>query len=77
LKWWSVSYVKFKKLRIAPLLAYLVGCAAAYFGGVYEIGVPSLQGIILAVLAVPVANALLRAVHYDDIHPVDENAKYV
>jgi purine-cytosine permease-like protein len=28
-----LDYVKFRKLRIAPLIAYLIGCAAAYFEG--------------------------------------------
>lgn len=72
-----LEYVKFKKLRIAPLLAYLMGCAAAYFGGAFEVGVPSLQGIIIAVLAVPVANAALKAINYDDMHEVKEDAKFV
>jgi len=72
-----LDYVRFKKLRVAPLIAYLIGCAAAYFGGVYEIGIPSLQGIIVAVLAVPVANAVLKAGKYNDMHEVSEDAKYV
>ncbi len=72
-----LEYVKFKKLRVAPLIAYLVGCAAAYFGGIYEVGVPSLQGIIIAVLAVPVANGILKAMRVNDMHEVHEDAKYV
>jgi cytosine permease len=72
-----LDYVKFRKLRIAPLIAYLVGCGAAYFGGVFEVGVPSLQGIIIAALAVPVANMLLKSMKVDDMHEVLEDAKYV
>ncbi len=72
-----LDYVKFKKLRIAPLIAYLIGCAAAYFGGAFEVGVPSLQGIIIAALAVPVANVVLKAINYNDMHEVMEEAKYV
>lgn len=72
-----IEYVKFKKLRIVPLIAYLIGCAAAYFGGMFEIGVPSLQGIILAALAVPVLNAIFKAVNYNDMHEIDKDAKYV
>ena len=72
-----LDYVKFKKLRISPLIAYLVGCAAAYFGGVYEIGVPSLQGIIIAAFAVPVANGILKAMKINDMHEIYEDAKYV
>jgi cytosine permease len=72
-----LDFVKFKKVRVAPIAAYLIGCAAAYFGGVYELGVPSLQGIILAALAVPVVNAIMKAVKRNDMHEVGENAKYV
>ncbi len=71
-----LDYVKFRKLRIAPLIAYLIGCAAAYFGGVYEVGVPSLQGIILAVLAIPAANGILKALKINDMHEVREDAEY-
>jgi cytosine permease len=72
-----LDYVTFKKLRVAPLLAYAIGCAAAYFGGVYGIGIPSLQGIVLAALAVPVANGLMKAIGRNDMHDVKEDAKYV
>lgn len=72
-----LDYVTFKKLRISPLVAYLIGCGAAYYGGVFEIGVPSLQGIIIAALAVPVINAILKSLKINDNHEVKENAKYV
>lgn len=72
-----LEYVSFRKLRVAPLIAYLVGCAAAYFGGVYEVGVPSLQGILIAALAVPVANAVIKSLKVNDMHEVSEDAKYV
>lgn len=72
-----LDYVKFKKLRFSPLIAYLIGCAAAYFGGVFEVGVPSLQGILIAAFAVPVINAVMKATKYNDMHEVKEDAKYV
>lgn len=72
-----LEFVTFKKLRVVPLIAYLIGCAAAYFGGVYEIGVPSLQGIIVAALAVPVINAIFKTANYNDMHEVSKDAKYV
>ncbi len=72
-----LDYVKFKKLRFSPLIAYLIGCAAAYFGGVFEVGVPSLQGILIATFAVPVINAVMKAANFNDMHEVKEDAKYV
>ncbi|MDR7233511.1 cytosine permease [Agrococcus sediminis] len=46
----------------AGIAAYLAGTAAAFFGSFTGIGSPALQGIIVAILAVPVASAIARAV---------------
>jgi cytosine permease len=73
----KLEYVVFKKLRFVPLIAYLFGCAAAYLGGLFNIGVPSLQGIIVAALAVPVISAVFSALRINDRHEIRENAEYV
>jgi cytosine permease len=73
----KMEYVKFRKIRLAPVIAYLFGCAAAYFGGVYGIGVPSLQGILIAILILPVINALFGALKINDGHEVGADAEYV
>jgi cytosine permease len=73
----KLEFVTFRKVRIAPVIAYLIGCAGAYFGGLFGVGVPSLQGIVLAVLAVPAVNAIFKAAKADDSHIVSENAEYV
>lgn len=69
--------VKFKRLRIAPLVAYLLGCAAAYLGGIFELGIPPLQGIIIAILAVPIVNIVLSLMKLKDFHEVKVGARYV
>ena len=69
--------VKFKVIRIGPLLAYAVGCAAAHFGAMYNFGVPSLQGIIVAIFCVPLFNAIFKALGVNDTHEVQEDAEYV
>ena len=73
----KLDFVKFRKLRVAPLIAYLIGCAAAYFGGLFNFGVPSLQGIVLAILFVPILNAAFKAAKVNDAHTVEQNAEYV
>ncbi len=72
-----IEDVKFKAIRIAPLIAYILGCAAAYFGGVYGIGVPSLQGILIAMFAMPLIHMILVKAKVNDGHKVADDAKYV
>lgn len=73
----KLDYVKFKKIRIAPLGAYAAGCAAAYFGGLYNFGIPSLQGIVVAALAMPALNILLARFNVKDMHEINARAEYV
>jgi cytosine permease len=72
-----IDGVQFKKIRISPLCAYVAGCVVAYVGGVYEIGVPSMQGILVAVFAVPLFNAILKAFNISDMHRISSGAKFV
>jgi cytosine permease len=72
-----LEFVYFKKIRVAPLVAYALGCAAAYFGGLYNFGVPSLQGIVIAALAMPLVNALLGVFKVKDTHEIKKSAEYV
>lgn len=72
-----LDYVSFKTWRIAPIISYVIACAVAYITGVYSIGVPSLQGIIIAAVLVPVVNAILKAAGVNDNHEIKENAEYV
>lgn len=62
--------VQFKSLRYANVIAYLLGTAAAWLGQKYNIGIPPLQGIIVAALMVPVVNAVFKAAGSEDTHVV-------
>lgn len=66
----DIETVDFKVIRIAPLVAYVVGSLAAFVGGRMGIGIPPLQGIIIAALMVPVMNAVVRAIGFNDMHKV-------
>lgn len=73
----KLQYVTFRTLRVAPVIGYAVGCAAAYFGGVFNIGLPALQGIIIAAIAVPIVCAIFKKLGIKDDHEIAPNAEYV
>ncbi len=73
----TLSSVTFKTIRVAPIIAYVLGCAAAYFGGVFNFGVPSLQGILVAMILMPVIHKIFTAMGVSDSHGVKENAEYL
>lgn len=62
----NLKDVEFKTFRVANIIAYLIGTAAAYFTNKYGIGIPPLQGIVIAALMVPVMNSIMK----DDAHTV-------
>ena len=73
-----MEYVTFKTWRIAPIIAYILGCASAYLGGLFNVGMPALQGIL--------NRYDCHANHYisifvkcglKDEHEVAENAEYI
>lgn len=72
-----LEHVKFKSWRIAPIVAYILGCIAAYVGGVFEIGVPSLQGILIAMLTTPLFHFIFTKCGIKDEHEVTDHAEYV
>ena len=72
-----LEYVKFKTWRFSPIIAYVLGCAAAYFGGVFEIGMPALQGIVIAIIAAPITHYIFKKLGISDEHEVAPDAEYI
>ena len=72
-----VESVKFKMVRISPILSYLIGTAVAWITNSFNVGVPPLFGIVVSVICVPVFNGLLKAAGISDMHQVEKNAEYV
>ncbi|KYO66802.1 cytosine permease [Thermovenabulum gondwanense] len=66
----KLDTVNFKGLRIANLIAYLLGTFSAWVGNTYNIGIPPLQGIIVAAIMVPVVNKIFELLGIDDKHKV-------
>jgi cytosine permease len=54
-------------LRWSCIMAYLLGTAAAYASSTLGVGIPPLNGILVAVLAVPVMEAVLKAAGKDQL----------
>ena len=73
----KLQYVEFKTLRIAPVIAYVLGCIAAYVGDAFGIGIPPLQGIVISAIAVWLLDLLFKKLHIDDAHQVAANAEYI
>lgn len=73
----KLEYVHFKTWRVAPVIAYVLGCAAAYFGGVFNIGMPALQGILISMLAMPIVHAIFVKCGLKDEHDVEPDAEYI
>lgn len=63
-----IEDVEFKTIRYSTLIAYLLGTLGAYVSSSLEIGIPSLNGILLSVFLVPVMNSIFRIVGIDDMH---------
>lgn len=53
--------MKFPTVRWSAVVAYLLGTAAAYLGGTAGIGIPPLNGILVAGLALPVCDAIFKS----------------
>lgn len=66
----KLDTVNFRGLRIANLIAYLIGTFSAWVGNTYNIGIPPLQGIIVAAIMVPVVNKIFEVLGIDDKHKV-------
>lgn len=62
--------VRFRTVRWSAVVAYLLGTAAAYFGGTAGIGIPPLNGIVVAGLALPVCEAIFKAAGAAQDHEV-------
>lgn len=73
----KLEYTEFKSLRIAPTLSYFVGVVVAYITEMKSIGIPPLQGIIVAAICVPLFTGILAKLNVKDMHIIAENAIYL
>ncbi|MBQ3663092.1 MAG: cytosine permease [Clostridia bacterium] len=69
--------ITFKPIRLAPVLAYVVGTIVAFITDKAGFGIPPLFGIIVSMVCVPLFDKILAASKVNDRHEVKEDAKYV
>ncbi len=73
----KIEFVKFRKARYANWIAYIVSTVGAYISSVYEIGIPSLNGIILAIVLVYAVNKIFESLKISDHHEILDDAEYM
>lgn len=73
----KMDYVQFKTWRVAPIISYILGCLVAYLGGIYDFGIPSLQGILVAMIAMPIITKIFKILGVNDEHVIDSGAEYL
>jgi uncharacterized membrane protein (DUF106 family) len=64
--------VEFPKVRWSAVLSYLLGVLAAYFGKQTGIGIPPLNGIIVAALVIPLVSNLFQSMGIDHMPEVKD-----
>ena len=65
-----IDTVEFKTVRYSVLTAYLLATLAAYMSSAYEVGIPSLIGIVASVFLVPVMSKVFTFFGIKDSHSI-------
>ncbi len=73
----KIEFVRFRKARYANWIAYILSTVGAYVSSVYEVGIPSLNGIILAIIFVYVVNKIFESLKISDKHEILDDAEYM
>lgn len=73
----KVEHIKFKNLRYANLIAYILATIGALISSNIGFGIPTINGVVLAVVLVYVINPIFERKGIVDNHVIAENAEYV
>lgn len=73
----KIEYVEFKTYRIANWIAYILASSVALATSRMEIGIPSINGFIVAILLVFILKMVFAAANIKDNHEIAENAEYI
>ena len=68
----KMDTVEFPKVRWSAVLSYLLGVLAAYLGKQTGIGIPPLNGIIVAALVIPLVSNLFQSMGIDHMPEVKD-----
>ncbi|MDO5690074.1 MAG: cytosine permease [Tissierellia bacterium] len=73
----KIEYVEsFKLFRISTVVSYILGVLVSIITNTINWGMPSLQGIIVSALCVPVINIILKKVGINDTHEIKTNPEF-
>ncbi len=72
-----IESVKFRMVRYSNLIAYILATLGAYLSSVFEIGLPPLNGILLAIVLVYVMDRIFKLFGLSDAHEVPEDAEVI
>jgi len=73
----KIEYVKFRTYRAANWIAYILASLVAMASSRYELGIPSINGFVAAIVLVFVLKAIFNAAGIEDNHEITENAEYI
>lgn len=73
----KMEYVKFRVVRYANLIAYILATVGAYLSSAFAIGIPAINGIVLSFILVYIMNKLFERFNINDHHDIGKDAEYV
>ena len=73
----TVDSIEFKLVRKANWAAYLAATALAYISSLIDFGIPTINGVVSAVVLAFVANRIFASLGIQDNHNIKPNAKYM
>lgn len=73
----KIKDIEFKNMRYANLIAYLLSTLGAFISSKIQKGIPTVIGIILAVILVFIVNKIFEKLGISDFHEVASDSEYV
>jgi cytosine permease len=72
-----IDSINFRYFRKANWIAYLAATAIAYISSLIGMGIPTINGVVSAIVLLFAANKIFAALGIDDNHTVSDNAVYI
>jgi hypothetical protein len=72
-----IEDIKFRRFHTANWIAYLLATAIAYVTSLVELGIPTVNGIVAAVILLFIVNKIFDALGISCGHTASESAAYI
>ncbi len=73
----TIESIRFKNVRKANWIAYLLATAIAYISSLVGFGIPTINGVVAAVVLAFVVNKIFAIMGIEDNHTILPNAQYM